>query len=291
MEFWQAVSFTETEQLIDIAKIAEEVGFAGLGIAEHLVTPQHITSRYPYTEDGAVWWDPAVHWPEPWAIASVLASHTERLRFVTNVFVLPVHDLFSAAKSISTAAYLSGNRVILGTAVGWMKDEFLLTGQDFHTRGRRMDEMLDILQRLFAGGMVEHHGEFFDFPAVQMSPAPTEPVPVLIGGDSEAALQRAARWDGWFGGGPYHPDQVGPYLRRLDAMRAANGMAHKPFTTICGLSVPPDVDTFKRLRADGLDGICNVPWYYQGTPNSTIEYKRETLERFAEQFIVPLAGF
>jgi probable F420-dependent oxidoreductase len=289
MEFWQSISFTETDQLIDIVRIAEEVGFTGVGLAEHLVTPETIKSPYPYTADGKVWWDPNAHFPEPWALASMLSSHTTRLRFVTSVYVLPMHDLFSAAKAISTAAYLSGNRVIAGVAVGWLKDEFLLTGQDFHTRGRRIDEMLEVMPRLLAGGMVEHHGEFFDFPPVQMAPAPSARVPIYIGGEADPALRRAARHDGWFAGGPYTADEVIRHLGRITKFRTEAGTADRPFGVISGLSTPPDLDTYKRLRDAGVTGIINVPWYYQGVPTSTVDYKRETLERFAEQFIQPLS--
>jgi probable F420-dependent oxidoreductase len=286
MEFWQALSFTEPEQLIEIAQIAEEVGFAGVGLAEHIVTPARIESPYPYTDDGAIWWDPEVAWPEPWAMAAVLATHTTSLRIITNIYILQLHDPFTAAKSVSTAAFLSGGRVILGAAVGWMAEEFRLTGQNFHDRGRRTDEMLEVMQRFFAGGMVEHHGQFYDFPPVQMSPAPGR-VPVYIGGDSEAAYRRAARWDGWFGGGPYEPDEVAPKLARIEALRAEQGRTGD-FGAIVGLKVAPDLDVFKRLRDDGVTGICNVPWYYQGTPTSTIEFKRDSLRRFADAFIDPL---
>lgn len=288
MDFWQAISFTETDQLIEIARIAEEVGFAGLGISEHLVTPAHIASQYPYTADGAVWWDPNVAWPEPWALTSVLASHTERLKFHTNVYVLPMHDVFSAAKAVSTAACLSANRVILGVAAGWMADEFALTGQDFHTRGRRMDEMLTVMAKLFAGGMVEHHGEFYDFPPVQMSPAPTQPVPVYVGGGSEPALTRAARHDGWVAPGPFDIERLLALMAQLDEARRDAGTADREFGVIAGVAGPPDLDTFKRLRDAGVTGIAKVPWYYEGSPTSSIDAKRESLERFAEQFIAPL---
>jgi probable F420-dependent oxidoreductase len=287
MEFWQAVSFTEPEQLVEIAKCAEEVGFTGMGLAEHLVTPGTIESPYPYTDDGAIWWDPEVAWPEPWAMASVLASHTTTLRFITNIYILPLHDPFTAAKSVSTAAYLSGGRVTLGVAVGWMAEEFALTGQDFHTRGRRCDEMLEVMQKLFAGGMVEHHGEFYDFPPMQMSPKPPGRVPVYVGGDSEAAYRRTARWDGWFGGGPYMPEEVGPKLAHMRELRVEQG-ATGDFGAIVGLKVPPNLDVFKRLQDEGVTGICNVPWYYQGTPTSDIQFKRDSLKRFADEFIDPL---
>jgi probable F420-dependent oxidoreductase len=288
VEFWQSLAFTETEQLIELAQAAEAVGFTGVGFADHLVTPATITSRYPYTEDGTVWWDPAAHFPEPWMIAAVVASHTSTLRFVSTIYVLPMHELFGAAKSISTAAFLSDNRVILGIGAGWMKDEFLLTGQDFHTRGRRTDEMLAVLAKLFAGGEVEHRGEFYSFPPLTMAPAPTRPVPVYVGGESPAAFSRAARHQGWFGGGPYHPDEVPPLLRRLETHRREAGSDRRPFGVIVGLKTPPDLDVFKRLRDEGVTGIVNIPWYYSEGPTSTVAHKRETLERFAERYIGPL---
>jgi len=288
VDFWQHVSFTETDQLIDIAKIAEEVGFAGLGIGEHFVTPAKIVSKYPYTADGVIWWDPTVEWPEPWALASVLASHTQRLKFVTDIYVLPARDVFTAAKAVSSAACLSGNRVILGAAVGWMADEFELTAQDFHTRGRRMDEMLEVMAKLFEGGMVEHHGEFFDFPPVQMSPVPTERVPVYTGGDSPPALRRAARHDGWLASGPHPVGTVIEQIGRLNECRRAAGTADREYGIIAGVAGPPDLDTFKRLRDAGVTGIIKLPWYYEGMPQSSIDDKREDLERFAERFIAPM---
>ncbi len=289
MEFWQALSFTETEQLIEISQVAESVGFTGVAFADHLVTPATITSPYPYTEDGKIWWDPAVDFPEPWMMSAVVASHTTTLRFISSIYVLPMHELFGAAKAISTAAFLSDNRVILGVGAGWMKDEFLLTGQDFHTRGRRTDEMLAVLAKLFAGGEVEHRGEFYSFPPLTMAPAPTRPVPVYIGGESPAAMRRAARHQGWFAGGPYHPDQVPPLLRRLEAARREAGTADRRFGVITGLSTPPDLEVFKRLRDEGVTGIINIPWYYSEGPTSTVAHKRETLERFAERYISALA--
>lgn len=288
MEFWQSIAFTETDQLIEIAKIAEGVGFAGLNLAEHLVTPEHIDSKYPYSPDGTARWDANAHFPEPWALTSMLASHTTSLKFCTSVYILPMHDVFTAAKAVSTAAYLSNNRAMLGVGVGWMKEEFLLTGQDFHTRGKRMDEMLDVMTKLFAGGMVEHHGRFFDFPRVQMEPAPTQPVPILIGGHSDPALARAANWDGWFAAGPYAVDELAGHLQRLRDVRRAAGTADRPYQIIAGLWEWPSLDDAKRLAELGLTGLVKIPWYFEGVLTSSVDYKRETMERFAEQYIEPL---
>jgi alkanesulfonate monooxygenase SsuD/methylene tetrahydromethanopterin reductase-like flavin-dependent oxidoreductase (luciferase family) len=136
--------------------------------------------------------------------------------------------------------------------------------------------------------MVEYHGEFIDFPRVQMEPAPTEPVPILIGGHSEPALQRAARWDGWFAAGPYAVDELIVHLRRLRAIRTERGTAAAPYQVIAGLWEWPSIDDAKRLAELGVTGLVKIPWYFEGVLTSSIEYKRETMERFAEQYIVPL---
>jgi hypothetical protein len=112
---------------------------------------------------------------------------------------------------------------------------------------------------------------------------------VYIGGESPAALRRAAAHDGWFAGGPHHPDDVVPLLRRLGEHRRNAGSPDRPFGVIAGLSTPPDVDVFRRLRDEGVTGIINIPWYYSEGPTSSVEHKRETLERFAERFIAALA--
>ncbi len=288
MEFWPSVTFTETEQLPELARIAEETGFTGISLSDHLATPQTITSPYPYTAEGNIWWDPEAHWPDVWQAISVMAAVTERVKFVTNVYILPLRDLLTAAKAVSTAAYFSNNRVILGVGVGWMEEEFRITGQDFHTRGRRTDEMLAVMKKLFAGGMVEHHGEFFDFPPMQISPAPTEPVPIHIGGHSDVALRRAARADGWLGAGPYAPDEVPPILDRLQQARKESGTDNAPYEIKLGLSTPPNMTDYLRMQDLGVTGIAVAPWGLTGGTGPTIEAKRESMERFAEKFIVPL---
>jgi probable F420-dependent oxidoreductase len=289
MRFWQSLSFTGAEDLVRLGTTAEEVGFTGVAFADHLVTPEQIDSPYPYTEDGKVWWDPKTHWPDPWMVAAVVASHTTTLQFVTSVFVLPMHELFGVAKSVSTAAYLSDNRVTLGVGVGWMKEEFVLTGQDFHTRGRRADEMLDVIASLCAGGSVTHHGEFYSFDAVVMEPVPSARIPVFVGGESDAALSRAARHDGWFGGGPYLPEQVPPLLRRLEAYLAQENRGHEPYRVMIGLATPPDADTFLRLADEGVTDFISLPWYYSIGPDATLPVKLDSMKRFSEEFIERLS--
>ena len=105
-----------------------------------------------------------------------MAAVTERIRFLTGIYVLPMRNPFVAAKAVGTAAWLSGDRVTLGVGVGWMREEFALLEQPFEQRGARTDEMIEVMRTLWAGGMVEHHGGFYDFARLQMSPAPAPPV-------------------------------------------------------------------------------------------------------------------
>ncbi|MFC7644316.1 LLM class flavin-dependent oxidoreductase [Streptosporangium lutulentum] len=104
-----------------------------------------------------------------------MAAVTSTLRFAPNVYVAPARDLFTVAKQVSTAAVLSGDRVTFGVGVGWCKEEFVQTGQDFHTRGRRLDEMIPALRELWAGGSVEHHGTYFEYGPLSISPSPPNP--------------------------------------------------------------------------------------------------------------------
>jgi probable F420-dependent oxidoreductase len=296
VDFWQTVAFTEPDQLPEIARIAEEVGFTGLTIDDHLVTPASIVSEYPYPDtmarlmaelpdSGASLWDPGLPHLDPWCLSSALAMVTTRLRFMTYVFILPLRDPFTVAKAVSSAAVLSGNRVNMGVGVGWMAEEFSLTGQDFAARGRRVDEMIDVIRTLLAGGMVEHHGAFYDFPPMQLAPVPSAPVPVLVGGHSEAALRRAARQDGWLGIN-YEVADVGPLLARLAAARSAAGRGSG--AAVVAFNTPPSVDDLKRRRDVGLTGVVNPPWLFHGTPRSPIDHKRRTLEAYARQYIEPL---
>ena len=289
MKFFQNVAFSETDQLIEVAKIAEELGFFGLATADHLITPATINSTYPYAPDGKAWWDPNTHFPETWSMFSVLAQHTANLHFMPTIYIVPMRNPYTLAKSISTAAYFSDNRVILGLGVGWMAEEFTLTGQSWTNRGKRTDEMLEVMAKLMAGGMVEHHGTYYDFPPMQMAPATTKPVPVWVGGHTDAALRRAARNDGWIGVN-YDYDDLVPLIAKLTEERKRAGTDHKPFEIFATLNELPDADTVKRLRDAGVTAYNNPPWLFNGIVTSDLATKRATLEEFAEKLIRPING-
>jgi probable F420-dependent oxidoreductase len=291
MEFWQAIAHTESEQILDVARLAEELGFGAVTVGDHFVTPARIDSPYPYTKDRVPWVDPEDSTPDPMVLAAAIAQVTRSLRFFVTCYVLPMREPLSAAKAVSSAAVLTGNRLILGVGVGWMREEFALVGQAFATRGRRCDEMLEILAKLLGGGMVEHHGEFYDFPPIQMSPVPERPVPILIAGHSDAAFRRAARFDGW-SAAHYDADEVPALVKRFRSIWKASGRSasdpsrDRPLVTV-PLNHEPSLDDCKRLEDAGVTSIINMPLTFHGEATSTLERKRAALERFAERVIVP----
>lgn len=290
MRFWQSVAFTEIDQLIDVARICENVGFDGVMLSDHLLHFDQLTSRYPYSADGKPpWLSAETPWPECWSTVAAMAAVTTRLRFVTNVYILPLRNPIEVAKATSSVASLCGGRVILGAGAGWMKEEFDALGVDFHTRGQRFDECVVVLRKLWSGESVEHHGRFVDFAAAQMRPAPPTAIPIYIGGMSAAALRRAARLgDGWLGAGQT-PEQAIDTIRELDRLRADAGRSAEPFDTVVPLTVTPTLDAFKCLEDAGVASTVSYPFTFTLGPTSTLAEKRAYLEHYANSFIAKLA--
>ena len=290
MQFAAALSFNQPEHFVEMAKVADRVGWDIFAVSDHVVFPEKIESAYPYIEDGKPYWPLETAWPDPWVTIAAMAAVTERLRFATNVFILPARHPLLVAKSVGTAAVLSGNRVALGIGVGWMREEFELLGEDFTTRGRRTNEAIEVLRTLWQGGMVEHHGKYYDFDRLTMQPVPTAPVPIWVGGASEAALKRAARLgDGWISV-VHDTDELARLIGRLGELRAEYGRADEPFHVMAAVNDAGDLDAFRRLEEIGVTSLVSAPWVvYEGDPTS-LDHKLDSIKRYADEIIGPMRG-
>ena len=289
MKFWQMVPWMETEQLVEVAKFAEEVGFEGVMNADHAVYPEVVNAPYPYSPTGKPLMSPDWPYPDAWITIMAMAAATKTLKFSTSVYVLPLRSPFEVAKATGTLAILTNNRFILGAGIGWMKDEFDIYGVDFRKRGKIMDEQIEILRKLWAGGMVSYEGEIFGFPNLQIAPAPDRTIPIYLGGSSPKALERVARVaDGFIGNGNM-PDEVPGLLAEMKRLREKHGRAHLPFETVIGLNTPPDLDTFKTLEEQGMTSGVSYPFYFSLGMTSSIDEKKRVMEDFAKRFIRPLA--
>jgi probable F420-dependent oxidoreductase len=285
MKFWQAISFMEPEQLLGVAQAAEEAGFHGLLLADHVLFPARLKSKYPYSADGTPMFDGRTPFPDPWTAIAAMAAATQKLHFATFVFILPLREPLQLGKTLGTLSLLTGGRVALGAGAGWIREEFDALGIDFQTRGKRMDEMVAVLRKLWTGEVVEHHGRFFDFEPLQMSPAPGHSIPIWFGGLSDAALRRAtALGDGWLGIGNT-PEEASQLLARLRALRREAGRAREPFDTIVPLTTPLEPDTLRRLEEQGMTGANCFPFSFTLGPRSTLAQKREQMLRFGETVI------
>ena len=285
MKFWQALTWMEPEQMLEVASHAEGLGFDGVMLGDHGVYPREVRSPYPYSATAQPPMSPDAWYPDCWATIGALAAVTQRLRFSVGVYVLPMRNVFEVARATGTLALLSQGRFILGSGLGWMQEEFEIYGVDFRTRASRHDEMVEVLRKLWAGGMVEHHGRHFDFPALQISPAPPQTVPVYTGGGSPAALRRAAQLaDGWIGAGNT-PAEVPGIVAELDRLRTEAGRAQRPFETVIGLSTPPDLATFQRLADAGMDIGMSYPFKYIVGERSSVDEKKRAMDQFAATII------
>lgn len=192
----------EQDSALDICRAAEESGFESLWGGEHVVLPTSIESAYPYSADGKIPAVPETPIPDPLIWLAFAAAAAPTLRLGTCILIVPQRNPLILAKELATLDRLSGGRVELGLGVGWMKEEFDALGVPWERRGARNDEYIAAMRALWAGPHAEFHGEFVDFPPVTCSPRPVqESIPILVGGDTEAAISRAVRIaDGYFPG-------------------------------------------------------------------------------------------
>ncbi|HSS92154.1 MAG TPA: TIGR03619 family F420-dependent LLM class oxidoreductase, partial [Streptosporangiaceae bacterium] len=229
MRFSYAESMTDPSFYAPLARAAEEAGYDSMVVPDSICYPLHATGRYPYTPDGGREFLEDKPFIEPFSLIPALGAVTTHLRFVTFVVKLPVRNPVLVAKQATSTAVLTGNRLVLGVGTSPWREDYEVLGVPWADRGRRMDEELAIIRGLSAGGYFEYHGEVFDLPPVKIAPVPTEPIPILIGGHSGAALRRAARvGDGWLHGGGDPADLPG-LLARLAGLRKAEGAAGRPF--------------------------------------------------------------
>jgi probable F420-dependent oxidoreductase len=292
MKFWLGAAFVDAHEFVELAKAADRLGYDTVAVSDHIFHTDY-TASYPYSDTGAPPYTADTHWPDVWVTIGAMAAVTQRVRFATNVYVAPARDLFTVAKAVSTAAVLSADRTILGVGVGWCKDEFLQTGQDFHTRGKRLDEMIPALRELWKGGTVEHHGPHYDFGPLSISPVPSRPVPVYVGGDSDAALRRTARiGDGWIGNRIYTEDQLEELLTRLSGHLAEHGRTLGELDVIAPIGVLPSADLYRKWHERGVTGTMAAPWWFATAAEKQrydgVELKIATMERFADEVIATM---
>ncbi|MFI6367797.1 TIGR03619 family F420-dependent LLM class oxidoreductase [Nocardia sp. NPDC050630] len=286
MRFTYAETMTDPSFYVPLAQAAEAAGYTSMTIADSVAYPKESDATYPYTPDGNREFLEDKPFIEAFVLSAAIAAATTTLRLTPFVVKLPIRPPVLVAKQAASIAALSGNRFGFGVGISPWPDDFEIMGVPFEHRGARMDECIDIVRGLTAGGYFEYHGQFYDLPPIKISPVPTEPIPILIGGHSGPALRRAAqRGDGWMhaGGDPAELDRL---LAKLDALRAEYG-TRKDFEihviSLDGFTV----DGVKRLEDKGVtDVIVGFRYPYTTEPDTeSLDTKIAHLSRFAEKVI------
>ena len=287
MRFCYAESMTDPSFYAPLAKAAEEAGYDSMVIPDSICYPAESDSVYPFNPDGTREFLEDKPFLEPFSLIPYLGAVTSRLRFITFVLKLPVRHPVLVAKQATSTAVLTGNRLVLGVGTSPWREDYDVLGVPWQRRGQRMDEALAIVRGLTAGGYFEFHGEIFDVPAIKMSPVPTQPVPVLVGGHGEAALRRAAAvGDGWLHGGG-NPADLPLLLARLAQLRAEYGTADRPFEVHVISMDAYSVDGIRRLEDSGVtEVIVGFRWpYHIGPDTEGLQPKLDKLRKYADEVI------
>jgi len=257
MKFGLALSGVSPRHYASLAAQAEAGGFESVWVPDHLVFPEIMPASYLYTGSGEPPIPSTTAVYDPWVLLGAIASVTETIRLGTNVYVLPLRHPIAVARSVLTVDRISRGRVTLGAGVGWLKEEFGIVGLDAATRGKRTDEMIGLLRRLWTERVIEHHGDHYDIAPVYFEPKPFQrPIPIEIGGSSPAALRRAGRLgDGWIEIGRRDRDDLAAKLQIVHAERAAAGRADQPFLVTAGIDADATPEEVADLAALGVDRV------------------------------------
>lgn len=202
-----------------VAATAEAEGFATLWAGEHVVMVDRSTSWYPYAADGQIAVPSTADWLDPFIGLSFAAAATSTISLATGVLLLPEHNPVVVAKKSASLDVLSGGRLLLGVGVGWSAEEFAALGVPFARRGARTREYAQAMRTIWREEVASFEGEFVRFDGIRVKPKPLRPegIPVLVGGNSDSALRRVARWgDGWYG---FNLDGPGEVADRMAYLR------------------------------------------------------------------------
>jgi len=285
MRFTLQLAFARYPDYQTIARAAEDAGFSSIGMPDSYFYPELTESEYPYADTGAIReYIGAMPFIEPIAAMAWMAAVTRRIRLYPSVLKVPTRQPLVLAKAVSSLAVLSGERILLGAGLSPWKEDFTYNGVSFEKRGRLMDECIAILRGAMSGEYFEYHSDNYDFGRMKMKPVPSRPVPIIIGGHSAPALQRAARLgDGWVSANTDFAT-LASLVGELQRLRASTATRERDDFEIHGFDMGArSVADFRRLAALGVTDACVAPWGFD--PALPLPAQLEALRRFGEDVI------
>ncbi len=247
------IGVRSTEQMIDMAKLAESLGFESVWTFEHVIVPLDYASKYPYSPSGKMGAAPETAFVDPLIALTAVAANTRTIRLGTGVNILSQANPLLMAKQVASIDFVSGGRMMLGVGIGWLREEFDAMGVPFEKRGARFDDYVQAMRKVWSGETVEHESEFLSWHGFKSYPTPVQkPLPVIIGGDKGKVYERIARYgDGWYvpAGDP------ADISRRLAELRKACDTAGRRFEDIEITCMWPGMGGLEAVRALEAAGV------------------------------------
>jgi probable F420-dependent oxidoreductase len=285
MKFTVGVALSQLDQLPELAKTAEECGYASIALPDSLFYSEEVSASYPYTPDGSRFWNEETPWVDPFVAAAAMGAVTSRIRFYTQVLKLNPRNPVLLARQIGSVAVMTGNRFGLGVGLGWSPEESQWCGGHFDHRGARADEAIEVIKRILDGEMVSYQGKYYEFGKLRMSPAPSAPVPVYVGGHTEAALRRAARvGDGWTSA-MIKFDDLRDVIDQLGKLRAEYDRSG-PFEIQAVCIDRFGLDGYRQQAELGVTDAIVVPWVFYGVGlDGPLQAKKDGMKRFAYEIL------
>lgn len=289
MRFTLNLTMLDPTQYIPLAQAAEEAGFYAVSVPDSLFYPEQAIGEYPYHEGREFLEDePFI---DPLIAIAAMASATSTIHFSTFVIKLAIRDALLAAKAVLSTAVMSNDRLILGVGLSPWLDDYRHCNVPWEGRGKRLDEMIEILRGLQAGDYFEYHGEHFDFPRLKMCPVPAQPVKITVGGHSEPALRRAARLgEGWVAANVTR-EQMRGLLGVLDDYRKEFGSDRNHDFIVQGML--SDIEVFepggyREAQDMGLSDITLSLWGVYEPEQLELPKRLDRIERFADEVLAKL---
>ncbi|MFW2387291.1 MAG: TIGR03619 family F420-dependent LLM class oxidoreductase [Polyangiales bacterium] len=277
-----AEAMCDPAQYVPLAQAAEEVGFDAFVIPDSIAYPEVSDSKYPYTPDGSREFLDGAPFIDPFILAATLAAATKTLRFHTFVVKLPIRHPVLVAKQAASVAVMSGNRFSLGVGLSPWPEDFEICDVPWKARGKRMNEMMEMIRGLTTGEFFSYEGDTFQLQSIKMSPTPSEPIPILVGGHSDAALRRAVRLgDGWMHAGG-DQSELEAMIRRIKALRKELGVEGRPFEIHAASYLALLPDGLRQLEDLGVtDAVIGFRPPYQAD-TTTLETKLQSIQMYAD---------
>lgn len=285
MKFTVGEAMCDLSHYIPLVQAAEEAGFSSFSLADSIFYPEKAVGDYPYTPTGDRSFLEGVPYIDPFQHIAMLAAVTERIHFQTGVLKLPIRNPLLVAKQVSSLAVLTEERFHLGVGLSPWVEDFEGTGTDWKSRGPRMDEMIQIIRGFMTGDYFSWKSEHYDIPSSKLCPTPSVCPPIIIGGHSQPAFRRAARYADGFNFLANSEEELAQDIHTIRKLRTEYGRDNEPFTIVAALATVQTLDDVRRMEDLGVTdfrvGYRNI---YE-PDRMTVQQKVDWVRSYGDQII------